>query len=81
MTTVTTICTNEVGEYSAWRHVERHELEVYCRRSGEQFSCWIGRAYSHAEAEKLAEQHAASVRRAAQCPEGATWLPAFDQNN
>ena len=71
MTTVTTICTNEVGEYSAWRHVERHELEVYCRRSGEQFWCWIGRAYSHAEAEKLAEQHAASVRRAAQCPEGA----------
>ena len=37
MTTVTTICTNEVGEYSAWRHVERHELEVYCRRSENSF--------------------------------------------
>jgi hypothetical protein len=49
MTTVTTICTNEVWEYSAWRHAERHELEIYCRRSGEQFSCWIGRAYSHAD--------------------------------
>ena len=58
ITTPTTICINEIGEYSIWRHVERREFDVFFRRLNCDRSFWIGWASGPAEAGRLAGRHA-----------------------